>query len=252
MSALSHVATDSSAMIWRSLRRTSRDLESLMMAVLLPVILMLLFVYVFGGAIRTGTAYVNYVVPGILLLCAGFGSSGTAVSVCTDMVNGIVDRFRSMRIVSSAMLTGHVVASLARNLVAMTLVVAVAFAVGWRPTAGPVQWLGAAGLTALFILAFSWLSAALGLLAKSPETASGFTFLILFLPYVSSAFVPVDTMPSFLRGFASHQPVTPVIETLRGLLMGGPVGATAWVALAWCVGIGAASWLAATVLFHRR
>lgn len=252
LTSTAHVVDDNLAMIGRSLRRSSRDLESLLMGVMLPVILMLLFVYVFGGAIQTGTAYVNYVVPGILLLCAGFGSAGTAVSVCTDMVNGIVDRFRSMQVASSAMLTGHVVASLARNLVATGVVIGVGLAVGWRPAAGPAQWAAAIGLLVLFVLAVSWLSAALGLLAGSPETANGFTFLVLFLPYVSSAFVPVSTMPSFLQGFAEHQPVTPVIETMRGLLVGGPIGSDGWLAVGWCLLILAVSWTGAGMLFRRR
>ncbi len=248
MKAIAVAWGDNTAMIGRSLRRSSRDVEALVTAIMLPIVLMLLFVFVFGGAIDTGT----YVVPGIILVCAGFGASSTAVAVCSDMVNGIVDRFRSMQIVSSAVLTGHVVASLARNLVAMTLVVAVAIMMGWRPTTNPARWLGAVGMVMLFMLAFSWLSAALGMVARSPDAATGFTFLFLFLPYASSAFVPVDTMPTWLQGFATHQPVTPVIETLRGLLMGGPVTSSAWLAIAWCLAIAALSWTAAVDLFVRR
>lgn len=246
------VVADNLTMIGRSTRHSIRDVETLLMSVMLPVVLMLLFVYVFGGAIQTGTHYVNYVVPGIILLCAAFGSSSTAVSVATDMVNGIVDRFRSMQIASSAVLTGHVVASLARNLDATAVVIAVALALGWRPTAGLAQWVGAIALTGYFILAISWLSAALGLLAGSPQAATGFTFLILFVPYVSSAFVPTSTMPGFLQGFAAHQPVTPIIETMRGLLMGTPIGGNGWLALTWCTAILLASYAAAAVLFRRR
>ncbi len=249
---LAGFAGENAAMIARSVRHTSRDVETLVMSVILPVMLMLMFVYVFGGAIETGSAYVNYVVPGILLLAAGFGSATTAVSVCADMVSGIVDRFRSMPISGSAMLTGHVVASLARNLLSTAVVVGVGYAVGWRPVAGPLQWVAALALVALFILAISWLSAALGLVAGSPESANAFTFVILFLPYLSSAFVPTSTMPAFLRGFAENQPVTPVIETLRGLLMGTPIGDSEVLAVAWCLLVLLASWAAAAVLFRRR
>ncbi len=252
LSPLADFAQENAAMIIRSVRHTSRDVETLVMSVVLPVMLMLMFVYVFGGAIHTGTQYVDYVVPGILLLAAGFGSATTAVSVCSDMVNGVVDRFRSMPISGSAVLTGHVVASLARNMLSTAVVIGVGLAVGWRPVAGPAQWAAAVALVALFILAVSWLSAALGLVAGSPESANGFTFVILFLPYVSSAFVPPSTMPAVLRGFAENQPVTPVIETLRGLLMGTPVGPDGTLAVAWCLLLLGASWVASAVLFRRR
>src|SRR5918995_2326877 len=194
--------------------------------------LMLLFVYLFGGAIQTGTRYVTYVVPGVLLLCAGFGASMTAVSVTYDMTSGIIDRFRSMDVGGAAVLAGHVTASVVRNLASTVLVFGVAFLIGFRPSAGPLDWLAAAGILVLFILAISWLSAAFGLLARSPEAAGGFSFLVMFLPYPSSAFVPIETMPGWLQGFAANQPVTPVIETLRGLLLGLPVGSSPWKALA--------------------
>ena len=249
---LAEFAGENAAMIARSIRHTSRDVETLVMSVILPVMLMLMFVYVFGGAIETGSAYVNYVVPGIILLAAGFGSATTAVSVCSDMVSGVVDRFRAMPISGSAMLTGHVVASLARNLLSTAVVIGVGYAVGWRPVAGALEWVAALALVVVFILAISWLSAALGLVAGSPESANAFTFVILFLPYLSSAFVPTSTMPAFLRGFAENQPVTPVIETLRGLLMGTPIGDSAVLAIVWCLLILGASWVTAAVLFRRR
>jgi ABC-2 type transport system permease protein len=214
--------------------------------------LMLLFVYLFGGAIHTGTRYVTYVVPGVLLLCAGFGSSLTAVSVSHDMSGGIIDRFRSMDIGGPSVLAGQVTASVVRNAASTVLVFGVAFLIGFRPAAGPLQWLAAAGVLLLFILAISWFSAAVGLLAKSPEAAGGFTFLVMFLPYPSSAFVPIDTMPSWIHGFARNQPVTPVIETLRGLLLNTPVGTSPWRALAWCAGILIASVALSSVLFRRR
>ncbi|HZI97983.1 MAG TPA: ABC transporter permease [Actinomycetales bacterium] len=246
------VVSDSLTMIGRSLRLSIRNLDALITAVVLPVMLMLLFVYVFGGAIDTGTEYVNYVVPGIVLLCTGFGSATTAVSVAADVEEGIVDRFRSMAISRSAVLTGHVVASVVRNAFSTLVVVLVAVAVGFRPDAGLLPWLGAVGVLLLWVLAITWVSVCFGLLAGSAEAANGMTFTVLFLPYVSSAFVPVETMPSWMRPVAEHQPITPVIETVRGFLLGTPTGTTAWLALAWTVGLLVIAFVAATVLFGRR
>jgi len=254
MSALTatEAVSDSLTMIRRSLRHTVRNPDALLMAVVLPVLLMLLFVYVFGGAIETGTDYVNYVVPGIILLCTGYGAAATAVDVAGDMTEGIIDRFRSLPILGSAVLTGHVVASVARNAFSTALVVGVAWLCGFRPTAGPAEWAAVGGMLLLFMLAMSWLSVALGLLARSVEAASGFTFFVLFLPYLSSAFVPTGTMPAVLRAVADHQPVTPIIETLRGLLLGTPVGSSGWLAVAWCGGLLAISVALSSALFRRR
>ncbi|MFC9362358.1 ABC transporter permease [Rhodococcus sp. NPDC057014] len=243
---------DFAAMTGRSLTRLLRSPDTMIMGVALPVLLLLLFVYVFGGAMQTATGYLDYVVPGIILLCAGFGSSQTAVSVTGDMVHGIVDRFRSMPIARSAFLFGHVASSVIRNLLTSLVVIGVAMIMGFRPTAGPMQWLAALAIVALFILAISWLATALGLLAGTEEAANGFTFFLLFLPYVSSAFVPTDTMPSWLHAFAENQPVTPVIETVRGLLLGTPVDDTALITVLWCVGIACAGYLWAITLFTRR
>jgi len=239
-------------MAGRCLRLTRRNLDALLTSLLLPIMLMLLFVYLFGGAINTGTRYVTYVVPGVLLLCAGFGAATTAVSVSQDMTGGIIDRFRSMDVGGAAVLAGHVAASVARNTASTILVLGVAFLIGFRPSAGSQDWLAAAGILLLFILAISWLSAAVGLLTKSPEAAGGFTFLLMFLPYPSSAFVPIDTMPTWVHGFASNQPATAVIETIRGLLLGTPVGTSPWLALTWCGGILVASVALSGVLFRRR
>jgi ABC-2 type transport system permease protein len=243
---------DALTMAGRCLRLTRRNLDALLTSLLLPVMLLLLFVYLFGGAIETGTRYVTYVVPGVLLLCAGFGASMTAVSVTNDMTGGIIDRFRSMDVAGASVLAGHVAASVVRNLASTVLVFGVAFLIGFRPSAGPLDWLAAAGILVLFILAISWLAAAVGLLARSPEAAGGFSFLVMFLPYPSSAFVPVDTMPTWIHGFANNQPVTPVIESLRGLLLGIPVGSSPWRALAWCLGILVASVALSGVLFRHR
>jgi ABC-2 type transport system permease protein len=239
-------------MVGRSLRLSMRNLEALLTSLMLPILLMLLFVYLFGGAIQTGTDYVTYVVPGVLLLCAGFGAASTAVSVSQDLKGGIIDRFRSMDIGGVPILAGHVAASVVRNVTSTALVLAIAFLIGFRPSAGPAKWLAAGGVLLLFILAISWLSAAVGVLVRSPEAAGGFAFFMVFLPYPSSAFVPVATMPTWIHGFANNQPVTPVIETLRGLLLEGPVGSNPWLALAWCGGIMVASVALSGVLFRRR
>ncbi|WP_082899654.1 ABC transporter permease [Rhodococcus phenolicus] len=249
---LGETARDYVAVTGRNLRRMVRSPDALLLGLALPVMLLVLFVYVFGGAMDTGTDYLNYVVPGIVLLSASFGAAQTAVAVASDMQRGIVDRFRSMPIARSAVLTGHVVASVVRNLVSTAVVFAVAALMGFRPDATPAEWLAALGVVTLFVLAISAISAALGMLAGNEEAASGFTFFLLFLPYVSSAFVPPDTMPTWLRGFAEHQPVTPVIETVRGLLTGTPIGDAAVVAVAWCAAFTAIGLLTATALFRRR
>jgi ABC-2 type transport system permease protein len=239
-------------LIGRCLRLSRRNIDAMVTAIMLPIMLMLVFVYLFGGAIDTGTRYVTYVVPGVLLLCAGFGAAGTAVTVNRDMTGGIVDRFRSLDVRGAAMLGGHVVASVARNAVSTLLVLGVAVAIGFRPHATVLGALGAAGILLLFITALSWLSAVAGLMARSAEAASGYTFLPMFLPYASSAFVPIATMPGWLHGFAANQPVTPVIETLRGLLLGTGAGAAWWHALAWCAGMLAVGIALSGVLFRRR
>jgi ABC-2 type transport system permease protein len=252
MTTLTYAASDSAAMVGRSVRHTVRNLESLLISVILPVVLMLMFVYVFGGAIDPSGNYANYVVPGIILLCTGYGAAATAVDVAQDMAEGVIDRFRSMPILSSAVLTGHVVASVARNTLATVLVIGVAFLTGFRPDAGVVEWLAVAGMLLLWVLALSWVAVCFGLIARTVEGANGFTFLVLFLPYLSSAFVPVQTMRAGLRAVAANQPVTPITETLRGLLLGTPIGSYGWQALAWCAGLLVAAFIAATVLFRRR
>jgi ABC-2 type transport system permease protein len=244
--------SDALTMTARCFRLTRRQLDSLLTALLLPVALMLLFVCLFGGAIHTGTKYVTYVLPGVLLLCAGYGAAITAVSVSQDMTGGIIDRFRSMDVHGPAILAGHVAASIARNIASTILVLGVAYLIDFRPQASLPAWLAAAGLLLAFILALSWLAAAFGLAVKTPEAANGFMFLVAFLPYASSAFVPVATMPRWIQGFARNQPVTPLAQSLRGLLLGTPVGTAPWVALAWCGGILAVALAASSVLFSRR
>ncbi|RLV56083.1 ABC transporter permease [Aeromicrobium phragmitis] len=239
----------------RSLRLVRRDPDELLISLVLPITIMLLFVYVFGGAIQSGTDYVTYATPGVILLCAGYGASNTAIAVNQDMTTGTMDRFRSMPIASAAVLVGHIVASVVKNLVTTAMVLGVAALIGFRPDANALEWLGAIAMIAGYILAITCLAAFVGVIVRGPAAAGGFGFFMLFAPYVSSAFVPPETMPSWLRGFAEQQPVTPVIETIRGLLVGlgsdaAPVtdlGGTAAIAVGWCavftvLGLVAASW----------
>lgn len=244
--------SDSLTFVGRSLRHSARSIDALVTAILLPVAILLMFVYVFGGAIDAGGRYVDYVVPGIIVLCAGFGSAGTAVAVAVDMTTGVIDRFRSLPIASSAVLTGHVTASVARNAVSTALVLGVALLAGFRPVADPGRWLAVAGLLLALMTAISWLAACFGLLARSVEAANAVTFVAAFAPYVSSAFVPPESMPGVLRWIAENQPVTPIVDALRALMLGTHVGSTAFVALAWCVGGALVGRTGAALLFRRR
>jgi ABC-2 type transport system permease protein len=248
---MAEVLLQSWIMLGRNYRLSLRNVDGLVMGLALPVLLMLVFVFLFGGAIDTGTSYVNYVLPAVILLAASLGAATTAVSVSADIKTGVVDRLRSMPIVSWSFLVGHVGASLVRNLVASALVVGVAVFLGFRPTAGPLEWLAAIGLLSLFILAISWFSAAIGLFASSPEAASGYTVFAVFLPYISSGFVPVDTLPGWLQGIAQHQPLTPMIEAVRALMTGGPAGSAVSLAVAWWLSLGAAGFALAAWRFAR-
>ena len=260
---------DTQVMIARSLRRSVRDPEAFITALALPVILMPLFVYVFGGAFNAGVhtgfntggalsgGYANYVVPGLIVLCAAYGAGTTAVAVATDMSSGIVDRFRSMPVAAWTVLAGQIVASLARNLLATALVIGVGLAVGWRPTGGPLAWLAAVALIVLFITALSWLAACFGLVVGSPEAANGATFALMFIPYLSSAFVPASTMTRVLRPIAANQPFTPLIEAMRGLWMGytstgANVGHEALLTVAYFGGILIVTAALASWLFRHR
>jgi ABC-2 type transport system permease protein len=255
--SLAYAVSDARVMVTRCTRRSLRDHEAFFTALMLPIVLMLLFVYVFGGALNTGVKYVDYVVPGLIVLCAGFGAGTTAVAVATDMSNGIVDRFRSMPIASSSIIFGHIMASLARNLIATALVISVGLGIGWRPVGSPAAWLAAAGMIVAFILALSWLAAAVGLLARSPEAANSFTFVLMFIPYVSTAFVPASTLPGPLRWVAEHNPYTPIVETMRGLWMGhtatgASTGHEAWIAVTCCAVILAIAAAGGSWLFRHR
>lgn len=246
-------SADTLALIGRCLRRSTRQVDTVILGIALPVLLLLMFVYVFGGAIEAGMEYVDFVVPGIVILTAGYGAASAAVDVANDRTNGIVDRFRSMPIRSTGVLTGHVVASLVRNAVATALVLVIATFIGFDAVASPLAWAGAMGVVLLYVLAITWVSVALGLMASGAEAASGFTFAILFIPYVSSAFVPLETMPPVLETIGRWNPVTPVADVVRGLLLGTDVAAsTVWAALAWSVGLLLVGWLAAAVIFRRK
>ena len=247
------ILTDSRILIGRSSRHMVRSPDALLISFVLPVFQLLLFVYVFGGAIATGTDYVNYVTPGIILVAAGFGASLTATAVNADLTEGLMDRLRSMPIHASAAVTGHVVTSMARNLLVTALVVGVAFAIGFRPTAGLWEWAAAVGILSLFVLAITWISVIFGLIARSVEAASGFAFFIAFLPFLSGAFVPTESITvGWLSAVAEHQPVTPIVETARGLLLGTSIGNSGWVSVGWCAGILLLAVPAAALIFRRR
>ncbi|GAA0357932.1 ABC transporter permease [Bacillus horti] len=243
---------DGWTMTLRSIKRIFRDIESLLMGILLPIIVMLLFVYVFGGAIQTGTEYVNYVVPGVIITCMGFGSSMIAALVAQDMTGGLFDRLRSMPVLPSSLMVGHVIGSFVRNVLATTIAFIVALLLGFRPEAGFLEWLGVIGVLSLFLLALNWLFIVFGLFVKTVETAYAITFPMLFLPYLSSAFVPTQTMPAWLQVVAENQPMTPLIETLRGLLLGTPIDNNLWLTILWFGGLLVVSIALVTILFNRR
>jgi ABC-2 type transport system permease protein len=248
------VLSDSCVLAKRSIKHITRNLDQLFAVALFPIMFFLLFRYVFGGAIDTGDlSYVNYLVAGILVQMLAFGANYTTLNLAIDLQRGIVDRFRSLPMASSALLVGHVGADLFRNTISGLIVLGVSFLLGFQPVAGPVEWLLVLALAALFSLAISWLSAIMGLLVKSVEAAQWTGFIIIFpLTFVSSAFVPTDTMPEALRFFAENQPLTHVIEAIRGWLVGSPIGDSGWLGFAWCFGIIIVSIPVATWLFRRQ
>lgn len=259
MIALATAAQDSTTMIGRELKHTLRYPLMLVASILVPVVFLLLFDYILGGPIGNGLGeaahgapYVDYLVPGILMMTIAAGSGNIAIGVCTDMREGIIDRFRTMAISRGALLTGHVAGGVIRALVTTAVVTGVALLVGFRPHAGVLDWLVVAGIVAAFALALAWLSVALGLVTKSIAGANGSTLPIQFLlPFLSSAFVPADSMPAGIRWFTAHQPFTPVVESLRALLTGAPVGNNVYLALGWCAAIALVSYLWASAAFRR-
>jgi ABC-2 type transport system permease protein len=259
VTTLTIAAQDATTMLGRELKHALRFPLLLIGSILAPVVFLLLFVYILGGPIGDGLGaagrgapYVDFLVPGILMMTVASGTGTTAITVCTDMTEGIIDRFRTMPVARSAVLAGHVGGSVLRTLATSTVLTGVALLVGFRPAASVVDWFAVVGIVAAFAFALAWLSAALGLVTKSVAGANSATLPIQFLlPFLSSAYVPADSMPAGVRWFTAHQPFTPVVESLRALLTGAPVGNTGYLAVAWCAAIALAGYLWARAAFRR-
>ncbi|GHO47077.1 ABC transporter permease [Ktedonospora formicarum] len=248
-----HFFSDMGVMLGRSMRHIFRSVDTIFTVTITPIAMMLLFVYVFGGAIQTGTAnYVNYLVPGILLIAIASGISYTAYRLFTDVQKGIIERFRSMPIAPSTMLWGHVLTSMVSNGLSVVVIMLVAMLMGFRSSAGILSWLAVIGILSLFTLALTWVAVIPGLTAKSIDGATAFSYPLIFLPFISSAFVPTKSMPFVVRVFAENQPVTAIVESIRALLSGQPVSNTLWVALAWCVGILVVAYIFAMRAYRKR
>lgn len=244
---------DMGVMLGRSMRHISRSMDTIITVTITPIAMMLLFVYVFGGAIKTGTDnYVNYLLPGILLMAIASGISYTAYRLFLDLQRGILERFNSMPIARSSVLWGHVLTSLVSNALSIVVIILVALIMGFRSPAGVVNWLAVAGMLMLFTLALTWIAVIAGLSAKSVDGVSAFSYPLIFLPFISSAFVPTETMPGPVRAFAEHQPVTSLVNTIRALLSNQSVGNEIWVALAWCVGIMVVAYFFAIRVYRKR
>jgi ABC-2 type transport system permease protein len=259
MSTLTYAVADSATMLGRQVRHMLRYLSMTLMLVGMPIVLLLLFVYVFGGTLGAGLGgpgggreqYLEYVLPGILLIAVALGATGTAISVAMDMTEGIIARFRTMAIFRPAVLTGHVLGSMLQTMLSLAVVTAVAVVIGFRAGATPVEWLATVGVLAAITFAFTWLCVAFGMAAKTVEAASNLPQPLVFLPFLGSGFVPTDSMPTGLRWFAEYQPFTPMMDTVRGLLLGTAIGSSGVVALAWCAAITLASYLWARKLDNR-
>lgn len=248
-----HFFADTSVLLGRSMRHIFRSVDTIITTAITPIALMLLFVYVFGGAIRTDTEnYVNYLLPGIMLIAIASGIAYTAVRLFTDMQSGIFERFQSMPIARSSVLWAHVLTSLVANGLSLVIIVLVALLMGFRSSANILDWLAVAGIMALFTLALTWIAIIAGLSAKSVDGAGGFSYPLIFLPFISSAFVPTETMPGPVRWFAENQPVTSIVNTIQDLFAQRPVDGDIWVALAWCLGILVVSYAFATAAYKRQ
>jgi ABC-2 type transport system permease protein len=248
-----HYFGDTAVLTGRTMRHVTRSIDTIITTAVMPIAIMLLFVYVFGGAIDTDTdSYVDYMLPGILLITIASGIAYTAVRLFTDLASGIFERFHSMPIARSSVLWAHVLTSLAANAVSVVIVVGVALLMGFRSGAGVLPWLAVAGILVLFTLAVTWIAVLAGLSAGTVEGAGAFSYPLIFLPFISSAFVPTETMPGPVRAFAENQPVTSIVNTIRNLLAEQPVGHDIWVALAWCVGILVVAYVAAMASYHRK
>ncbi len=258
MNTLSLALRDSATMLRRDVRHSQRNFAITLSGLLVPTIMLLLFNYVFGGAIGTGQglaayggAYINYVAPGILVMTVGSGCATTALNLCMDMAEGIITRFRTMAIFRASVLIGQVLGSLIRTMGTIVVVTGVALLMGFRPTASLVAWIAALGLIALFTLAITWMGVAFGLVGKTPAGANSLALIFQLLAFTSSAFVSPDSMPVGVRWFAEYQPFTPVIDTLRGLLLGTPIGSSAILAIAWCCFLTLLGYLWARALYNR-
>jgi ABC-2 type transport system permease protein len=239
----------------RSLRHTIRSLDTIITVAITPIALMLLFVYVFGGSFGASSGsvkYINFITPGIVILCVVSGIAYAALRLNNDMTKGIINRFRTMPVASSSILGGHALSSVLSNLFSVALVMIVAFLVGFRSDAGIAEWLIFTGILVLFTLATTWLAIVFGLLAKSAEGAGAFSYILILLLFISSAFTPTDKMNPVLRAFADHQPMTPIVETMRSLLINGSAGESAWLAVAWCAGLLVASYLLALRIYKNK
>jgi len=248
-----HFFADTSVLLGRSLRHIGRSPDTIITTVLTPLALMLLFVYVFGGAIASGTDnYVNYVLPGIMLIAIASGIAYTAVRLFTDVTSGLFERFHSMPIARSSVLWAHVVTSLVANLISVVIILVLGFVMGFRTSATPLAWLAIFGILTLFTLALTWIAIIAGLAAKTVDGASGFSYPLIFLPFISSAFVPTETMPGPVRVFAENQPVTSIVNTIQDLFAQRAVGTDIWIALAWCAVILIVAYAFAMVRYRRR
>ncbi|MFF9089711.1 ABC transporter permease [Streptomyces sp. NPDC014991] len=255
MSALTYAVHDSMTMLRRNLRHALRYPAVSLGASMTPILMLLLFVYAFGDSIGAGMgggrdAYLEYLTPGIVIMGVASGAMSTSIAVCSDMTEGIINRFRTMNITRSSFMTGHVIGSVIQTMVSVVLVVAVALALGFRSDASPLEWLAAAGLLTAIAFAVTWLAAAFGLISKTVESASNKPLLVQFLPFLGSAFVPAGSMSPGLRWFAEYQPFTPMTETLRGLLSGSEIGADGWISLGWCAGIALFGYVWSRSLFN--
>jgi ABC-2 type transport system permease protein len=248
-----HAFSDTAFLLGRSMRHITRSLDTIITVTIMPIALMLLFVYVFGGAIHSGSAqYVNYLLPGILLITIAMGISYTAFRLFTDMKSGMFERFQSMPIARSSVLWAHVLTSVVSNLISLVIVVLVALLMGFRSGAGVLTWLAVGGVLILFTLALTWVAVIPGLSATSADGASAFAYPLIFLPFISAAFVPTDTMPGPVRAFAEHQPVTSIVNAIRDMFTQQPVGTDIWIALAWCLGILIVAYALAMTTYHRK
>ena len=251
--AQKHFFSDLGVMLGRSMRHITRSMDTIITVTLMPIAFMLLFVYVFGGAIQAGTDnYVNYLLPGILLMAISSGIAYTAYRLFLDLQRGIFERFHSMPIARSAALWGHVLTSLVSNAISVAVIILAALIMGFRSSAGILSWLAVIGILALFTLALTWIAAVAGLSAKTVDGASAFSYPLMFLPFISSAFVPTQSMPAGVRAFAENQPVTSIVNAIRALLNREPVGNDIWVALAWMVGIMVVAYIFAMRAYKRK